>query len=926
MFVLGLPAMSADSRSLDILLRTLGELYAGAQDPASGAFPYVQFAQWQNELLDSEDEESRQARNRWQADYPPGPIEPRLPLERQMSESAAEAGHVDRVLTSAITSRLDALAARVNASPAEVLLACWQALLSRLSGLPSFAVAMPLDGRGYEQLQDAVGLFSKCTPVPVNLTGDVSVREVIQHVRESVERANESLEYFDPRSSRAALQFSYHELPEKRLYGDVWFEMVRQQVHAERFKLKLEVQRSATQLVLRFHYDAARLAPESVARWASHFRTLLDAALESPETPVSRLPLLEDTERRRLLYEWNRTAADYPQQCLPQLFEAQVARTPERPALRVGEQQLSYQQLNECANRLAHYLRGAGIGPDALVALAVERSAQMLVAVLGILKAGGAYVPLNPENPKARLAQQLAGTALLLTEQKLLAQMPEFQGRTLCLDRDQPLWANESDATPQPNTTPENLVYVIYTSGSTGLPKGVAVRHRNLVNYTHFISQWLHLAEFPQGLHFATVSTIGADLGNTCIFPSLLCGGCLHIIRYEDSTDPQRLAHYAQRHPIDVLKIVPSHLQALLSGAEAPQLLPNKYLILGGERLTARLLERVTSLGARCEILNHYGPTETTVGSLTLRLEDYDWRHSPADSIPIGRPIANTQLYILDQHLQPVPLGVIGELYLAGAGLTAGYLNQPDKTAERFLANPFSADPTARMYRTGDRVRYWPDGNVEFLGRADDQVKIRGFRIELGEIESILTQQSSVKQALIVAQEDERGDKRLIAYVVPQREQTLSTQALHEHLKQHLPDYMLPAAILPLAKLPLTPNGKIDRQALPSPEQATAHTKTYLAPATPTEEIVAAIWCEVLRRERISSTDNFFELGGHSLLATQVISRLRQHFRVELAMRIMFEKPTVQGIAQSVESASQLEEGADSPIRQLSRDAYRVRG
>ena len=463
-------------------------------------------------------------------------------------------------------------------------------------------------------------------------------------------------------------------------------------------------------------------------------------------------------------------------------------------------------------------------------------------------------------------------------------------------------------------------MYVIYTSGSTGVPKGVAVRHRNLVNYADFISKRLELDKYPEGLQFATVSTLGADLGNTCIYPSLIAGGCLHIVPYEMGTDPQQFAKYLSKYPVDVLKIVPSHLQALLQSEEATKLLPRKYLITGGETLTPKLLEKIESLNPACEVLNHYGPTETTVGSLTLKLKDYDWKKSQLTSVPIGRPIQNTQVYVLDQNLEPVPVGVTGELYIAGAGVTAGYLGQAEKTSERFLKNPFVTDPEAKMYRTGDRARYLEDGNIEFLGRGDDQVKIRGFRIELGEIESALARHASIKQAVVIAREDEQGDKRLLAYVVKHREATaagdVSGEDLRTYLKQQVPDYMVPQAVVIVPKIPLNANGKIDRQALPEPEQA--QQKTYVAPRTATERTIAEIWAEVLRREKdmIGIDDNFFDLGGHSLLATQVISRVRRALNIELPLRTLFESPTIASLAEQAEKTA----GASQPeIPRISR-------
>src|SRR5450432_1627331 len=520
----------------------------------------------------------------------------------------------------------------------------------------------------------------------------------------------------------------------------------------------------------------------------------------------------------------------------------------------------------------------------------------------------------------------------------------ECQTHMVVLDRDQTLWAKESKANPASNTNPENLGYVIYTSGSTGVPKGVAVRHRNLVNYADFITKRLELEKYPEGLQFATVSTLGADLGNTCIHPSLISGGTLHIVAYEMATDPRALAAYVAKYPMDVLKIVPSHLQALVSSQsqseDAAKLLPRKYLIFGGETLTPKLLEKIEALKPGCEVLNHYGPTETTVGSLTLKLqkEEYDWRRAGLMSIPIGRPIQNTQVYVLDANLEPVPVGVVGELYIAGAGVTAGYLGQAEKTAERFIKNPFVTDANATMYRTGDLARYGADGNIEFLGRGDDQVKIRGFRIELGEIEAVLARHAGVKQVVVLAREDSQGEKRLLAYVVANRGAASASGAgsgaeitgeiLRTYLKQELPDYMVPQAVMVLAKLPLNANGKIDRQALPEPEQLTV-ARTYVAPRTATETAIAEIWAEVLRRkpDQISVYDNFFDLGGHSLLATQVISRIRERFSVEIPMRAMFDQPLVSGLAKAVEEAEPVSASGgddDMGIARVAREAYKA--
>ncbi len=922
--ILSLPALSSDFRSLRNLVQEIGAVYAGEVEKLnSEPLRYVQFAQWQSELLASGDEAAQKARETWTkfavADSLAFPKEIRNPTQ----ESGAD-GCVTIQLNLALLKQTEAIAAKHDTPVGNVLLSGWQSLVWRLTGIANFAVGVFLDGREYEELQDAMGNIGKTLPVPARFDGDFRFSEVLQSTSDAVKQATEWQEHYAPGEVELPVGFEFRELSPAHAFKKATFRMERATTAVEGFKLKLMAVRGEAGLTLEFHYDAARFAQASIERIAGYFQTLLAAAVAAPETVVSRLPLLPESERQQLLVEWNQTAAAYPQdRCLHQLFEAQATRTPDRLALVSGEQQLTYRQWNEQANQLAHYLRTLGVGPDSLVGLCVDRSASMMVALLAILKAGGAYVALNPDNPKPRLAQQLSGTVALITENKLLAQMPEFPGKTLALDRDEKLWSSQPVTNPDPKTTPDNLVYVIYTSGSTGVPKGVGVRHRNLVNYSHFITQRLGLDKHPEGLSFATVSTIAADLGNTCIYPAMVSGGCLHVIAYDVSTDAERLASYTQKHPIDVLKIVPSHLEALLHSAQAKQILPRKYLLTGGETLTPKLVEKILGLNAACEIFNHYGPTETTVGSLTLRLKDYDWKNAQAASIPIGRPIANTQVYILDQHLEPVPEGVIGELYIAGAGVTSGYLNQLERTAERFLPNPLSPDANERMYRTGDLARYLANGNVEFLGRADDQVKIRGFRIELGEIETVLSQHAGVKQAVVLARPDERGEKRLLGYVVA-RDANLTTDGLRAYLKEQLPEYMVPTALMLLAKLPLNANGKIDRQALPEPEQA--QTKAYVAPRTPTEELVASIWQEVLRRDRVSTEDNFFDLGGHSLMATQIVSRIREKFHVELAMRILFEKPTISGLAQAIEGAQQDgSESAEPAIVPVAREAYRAR-
>ena len=934
--VLTLPGACADAQSLRLLVAELAAFYGGIEHTlVEEPLRYAQFAQWQKELIESEEESSVRESEFWKQQ---GELAaPVFPLQGKTGDFSVAVQPF--AVESEIESKLRGLCGLWKIPVSVVLLGAWQVLSWRLTGQAALLTGVVYDGREYEELRQAIGLLAKTIPVHVRIEGDFSLKDVVSHASQSVEKLMEWQEYFNPANhDDYAVAYEHISLPGELELGGVQWSVEWVRAVWERFALKLVCLEQDGRLRLEFQFDSNRFSAEDVARWAEHFRVLLTAAVTTPETPIAKLPCLSEAQRQQVLVDWNQTAGDYPALCFHQLFEQQAARTPARTALVSNGVSLTYAELNAEANQLAHHLRSLGVGPDFRVGLCLERSVSLIVGLLAILKAGGAYVPLQSDHPKARLAQQLEGAVALLTEQKLLDSMPAFPGHVLYLDRDAHVWAKQAASNPDVNTSPSNLAYVIFTSGSTGVPKGVGIEHRNLINYTSALGSQLKLESFPEGLRFATVSALNADLGNTCIFPALASGGALHVIPYETATDARRFADYFTQHAIDVLKIVPSHLQALLASGEAAQILPRKYLITGGETLTRPLVEKILALrtgaSAGCELINHYGPTETTIGSLTLPLEDYDWQHSRAASIPIGRPLANTQVYVLDAEMNPVPVGVTGELYIAGAGVTRGYLGQPERTTERFLQDPFAAeqsrtsDPAARMYRTGDLARWLPEGVIEFLGRADDQVKVRGFRIELGEVEASLLQHPNVQQAVVLARQDEvngtAGEKRLVAYVVPKTGFPLSVDELRSHLKTLLPDYMVPSAVVVLEKLPLTANGKVDRQKLPALEMAAA-AKPFVQPSTATEVALAAIWAEVLRKDKISADDNFFDLGGHSLLATQVISRIREQLQVEVALRAVFEQPTLKGLAQLTDEAkSAAPDLAQPTITRVSREAYRV--
>ncbi|MBD0265894.1 MAG: amino acid adenylation domain-containing protein, partial [Tolypothrix sp. Co-bin9] len=593
-----------------------------------------------------------------------------------------------------------------------------------------------------------------------------------------------------------------------------------------------------------------------------------------------------------LLVEFKQTEADYPKDIfINQLFLEQLALTPDNIAVVFENQQLSYSQLNARANQLAHYLQNLGVGTEVLVGICVERSLEMLVGILGILKAGGAYVPLDPTYPQERLAFMLsdAQTPVLLTQERLLATLPNTQARIVCLDTDWEDIALQSPENPHSNLTSENLAYVIYTSGSTGTPKGTLITHQGLVNY---LSWCIDAYPLETGKGSCVDSSIAFDATITGLFAPLLVGNQVQLLPEDLGIEALSIALQSNSN-YSLIKITPAQLE-LLAQQLPSQIAIGKTqaFIIGGENLTAQHIAYWQKFAPETLLINEYGPTETVVGCCIYKVPD--GKHF-SGSIPIGRPIANTQLYILNESLQPQPIGVPGELYIGGAGLARGYLNRPELTTEKFISNPFVGAKSPRLYKTGDLARYLPNGDIEYLGRIDHQVKIRGFRVELGEIEAVLGQHPDIQNSLVVAHEDESANQRLVAYVVPNSKTEIPKSSnLRDFLKQKLPDYMVPAVFVMLKTLPLTSNGKVDRKALPTPEQVRPELEAkFVAPRTEVEQVVAEIWAEVLRLEKVGIYDNFFDLGGHSLLLTQVTSRLYQAFGVELSLRQLFATPTI---------------------------------
>jgi amino acid adenylation domain-containing protein len=873
---------------------------------------YADFAVWQRQWL-TQEILARQL-NYWKQQLADLPVL-QLPYDRSRPAIATFRGARQCLaLSKDLTEALKALSQQEGVTLYITLLAAFKTLLYRYTGQEDIVVGTVSAGRNRPEISGLVGYFLNTLVLRTDLSLNPDFLQLLSRVREVTlwayahedlpfQKLVETLQPERNLSQNPLFQVAFVLEPPMPSLNSGWtVSYLDIQTDTAKFDLTLELDSRPEGIVGRFVYNTDLFEAATISRMIEHFKTLLAGIVANPIARVLELPLLSEAERYQLLVEWNNTTKEYPQdKCIHQLFEEQVERSPDTIAVVFEGEQLTYRELNQRANQLAHYLKTLGVGPEVLVGICVERSLEMVVSLLSILKAGGAYLPLDPALPKESLAFRLidAQVPILLTQKGLLKREEAQVQTVLYLDADWELIAQESSANPNSEVIPENLAYVLYTSGSTGQPKGVAIEHRQIVNYLHAILDKLQL---PTGASFATVSTFAADLGNTAIFPALCTGGCLHIVSQELSTDPKALAEYFGHHPINCLKITPAHLASLLASNASDSILPRQCLVLGGEAASWDLIEKIQQYAPNCRILNHYGPTETTVGVLTYPVSNKPASYN-SKTVPIGRPIANTRIYILDRYLQPVPMGVAGELYIGGDGVARGYLNRPDLTAEKFIPNFFSNESSLSLYKTSDLARYLPDGNIEFLGRLDNQVKIRGFRIELGEVEVAIAQYPGVRETAVIAREDVPGHKYLVAYIVPNHEGAITSSDLRGFLKAKLRDYMIPGAFVILSALPLTPNGKVDRRALPAPDFQPELQLSFVAPRTPIEEMLASIWADVLRIEIVGVHHNFFELGGHSLLATQVISRVRDTFAVELPLRSLFEAPTIAEFASIVENS-----------------------
>jgi amino acid adenylation domain-containing protein len=873
---------------------------------------YADFAVWQRQILQGEFLETYLSYWKKQLSGAPAVLE--LPTDHPRPPTQTFRGAMQSlVLSKTLVESLKTLGQQEGVTSFMILLAAFKILLYRYTGQDDIVIGIPIAGRNRSEIENLIGFFLNTLVLRTDLSGHPTFRELLARVREVAlgayahqdlpfEKLVEELQPKRDLSRTPLFQVFFNmynfeeaqlELPGLAIERFLPFEP------NSLFDLTLYVREHKQDTYIKLEYNADLFDPATINRMAGHFQTLLEGIVADPEAPISQLPLLTEAERHQMLVAWNDTQADYPKDvCVHELFEAQVERTPEAMAVVFEDQQLTYRQLNTRANQLAHYLRKRGVGPEVLVGICVERSLELVVGLLGILKAGGAYVPLDPSYPPERLAFMVEDSRmrLLLAQEQLLETLLTDDVQVICLDLEGEAIAQESVENLAPNITTNNLAYVIYTSGSTGRPKGAMIPHKAIFNHMMWMQTEFAFAETDRILQKTPMSF---DASIWEFYAPLFAGGQLILARSDGHRDSNYLVKTIIDHEITTLQLVPSQLQMLLDAGGLENCHSLQRVYCGGEVLSVDLAHRFLTSLPSTVLYNLYGPTEAAIDTTFWQSQNEPNPHT----VPIGRPIANAQIYLLDSNLCLVPIGVSGELHIGGVGVGRGYLNRPKLTAEKFIPDPYSNDSAARLYKTGDLVRYRPDGNIEFLGRIDHQVKIRGFRIELGEVEITLRQHPSVRESVALAREDVPGDKRLVAYVVSDQEQTPTSSELRDFLKRKLPEYMMPSAFVILDTLPLTPNGKIDRQTLPAPDQVRPElANTFVAPRTEAEEIIAEIWAELLGLEQVGIYDNFFELGGHSLLATQIISRLRDVFQIELPLRTLFEAPSVTELATLVEA------------------------
>ncbi len=908
-----------DAWSFGVLLPELSVLYKAFRNEQISPLPelpiqYVDFAVWQRGWLKGEVLQKQLDYFKDKLSGTPPVLE--LPTDRPRPAVQTYNGEqVFLTLSKKLTDALRNLSQQEGVTLFITLLAAFKVLLVRYTGQEDILVGTPIANRNRVEIEGLIGFFVNTLVLRSDLSGNPTFRALLGRVQETALGAyahqdfpfEELVEELNPKRDRSRsplfqVLFSFFNSPMRPLeLPELEPSHMKLASGTSKFDLILYAYEQPEGLSFTLEYNTDLFDDATIVRMAGHFQTLLEGVTARPESRLWELPLLTPLEKRQMLVKWNDTPKDYPRNVpLQQLFETQAERTPDAIALVApsltmapsSQVSCTYAELNARANRLACYLQTLGVGPQVLVAVCMERTAEMVIGLLAILKAGGAYVPLDPAYPAERTALILEETKVqvILTQQSVAASLPSHEVRVMCMD-DANLQAKVEELVSNNfefsiNQDSSHLAYVLYTSGSTGKPKGVEICHRAVVN---FLNSMRITPGIEAGDTLLSVTTLSFDIFGLELWLPLVTGAKTVIVSQQVAMDGRAIAEAMLRCGATVMQATPSTWRLLLqSGWEGN---PGLKILCGGEAWPPELAEQLLP---RCKTLwNMYGPTETTIWSAVQEVR--------GDGVLIGHPIANTQFYVVDSHLQAVPVGVPGELLIGGDGLARGYLNRPELTAEKFIANRFSTDGNSRLYRTGDLVRYRPDGELEFLGRIDHQVKIRGFRIELGEIETALKRHAGIQQAVVVVREDTPNDKRLVAYIVASSDPAPGSSELRSVLKQQLPEYMVPNDYVVLTELPLTPNGKIDRKALPAPEGTRSEYCGYVAPRDAFEQYLCEAWAAVLGVDKVGIRDNFFDLGGHSLLALKITSALRNELGIDLRITALFDYPSIEDLALAVE-------------------------
>jgi amino acid adenylation domain-containing protein len=916
----------SDGWSMGILRSELSVLYAaflrGEDDPLPALeIQYADYAVWQRQWL--EGERLEQQAEYWRGALADAPALLELPIDHARPMQQDYTGAIAELeLGETLTAGLRDLSRRHGCTPYMTLMAGWAALLGRLSGQTDIVIGTPVANRGRAEIENLIGFFASTLALRIDLSASPSVALLLAQVKGQVLAAQQHqdipfeqvVEIARPVRSLAhsplfQVMFAWNNLAEDMppLPGlDV--QLLPSAQPMAKFDLTLSLWETATKISGGVMYATSLFEPQTIERYLGYFRAVLEAMVVDDRLTVDRLPLLSAPERDQLLYAWNTThAVSTPNRCAHELFEQQAAKTPDVIALVFEGRQLSYAELNARANQIAHYLIARGLRPEARVAIVLERSAEMVVAMLAILKAGGAFVPIDPAYPAERLAFMIEDSApeMLLTQRAVLPLLGHLPDKLniLTLDDTAPPWAALPATNPDHASiglTPSNLAYVIYTSGSTGKPKGVLIEHGPLAQHCAECQEFYGLTPQDRVLQFASLSF---DAAIEQILPPLLRGARV-VLRDAQLWTPSEFQQKLGELGLTVINLPPAFWQQLTeqwaNAVEPVSAHSVRLVIIGGDAMAVQTLRlwQQTAFN-RVRLLNAYGPTEAVITATSFEIPAFGPGQARFERLPIGRPRGARRIYVRDRWGQLAPVGVAGELLIGGTALARGYHNRAELTAEKFIADPFSNNAADRVYRTGDLARYLPDGNIEFLGRLDQQVKIHGFRIELDEIEIRLREHAAIREAVVIAREDRSGDKRLVAYVVADKDDQLAS-SLRAHLATRLPKYMVPSAYVRLDAFPLTRNGKLDRRALPPPDDAEHVRKTYEAPQGEAESTLAAIWAELLGVARISRNDDFFDLGGHSLMAMQVLSRVRQIMDVPLKVKDVFENSTLKQLAEQI--------------------------